>query len=128
MDRDNFAPFLAILLDFAVCRCVSEVKSEGLTPELSKYFERTVTAQLSSEMQIVDGMDTIVATLNWLRLAIMSDVTKVSARALPVGKLMDGLSAQIDAELALLNHPQGEDGQKGLVHAHTDIDITRGIF
>jgi hypothetical protein len=68
--------------------------------------EKVLRASLMGEMQILDGMDTLVAALNWVRLVQLNPVARNSwPKGLDLDAMLAGLGAQVDAELALLVHP-----------------------
>mmetsp|Transcript_52945 Transcript_52945/g.120687 ORF Transcript_52945/g.120687 Transcript_52945/m.120687 type:complete len:342 (-) Transcript_52945:193-1218(-) len=62
-----------------------------------------VADTLSGDYQIVDGADSLISALNFMRLALLSEFSKPEdVERQQWSKLLLGLAAQVDAELAVL--------------------------
>ncbi|CAE6938393.1 unnamed protein product, partial [Symbiodinium sp. KB8] len=86
-------------------------QSSGEMAEQRSQLMSVLTATLSGEVQIIDGMDTLTAALNILRLVALSKMPagafmRESLEKVPLQLTakLNNISKQIDAELSMLSH------------------------
>eukprot|EP00405_Crypthecodinium_cohnii_P059499 CAMPEP_0206634070 /NCGR_PEP_ID=MMETSP0325_2-20121206/69838_1 /ASSEMBLY_ACC=CAM_ASM_000347 /TAXON_ID=2866 /ORGANISM="Crypthecodinium cohnii, Strain Seligo" /LENGTH=740 /DNA_ID=CAMNT_0054159827 /DNA_START=230 /DNA_END=2448 /DNA_ORIENTATION=- len=102
-------------------RRVQALQPNEQKQEVNEELERLIDilkATLSGDVQIVDGMDTLTAALNILRLVSLAKCPAAlplrtalrggSAGRLDLEKLLNGVSQQIDFELRLLDSPESD--------------------